>query len=276
MSERSDYPEGVPCWVDTLQPDVEAAKRFYGDLFGWSFTGPGVLPGDPPGDYYVAQLRGRDVAGIASQPSRGAPTVPVWNTHIAVESADKAAKKVKREGGRVVVEPFDALPAGRMAAMTDPAGASFCVWEGKDRKGAQIVNDIGAWAMSTLTTPDLKGAQAFYGAVFGWRSETMEMGESEITLWCLPGYVGGEPEQPVRRDVVAVMMPMTEDYSASSPHAHWGVAFWVTDTDSTVGKATKIGGKIIVQPYDIPGFRQAILADPQGATVTVASKKAAV
>ncbi len=34
MSERNDYPAGVPCWVDTLQPDPELAMRFYGAIFG--------------------------------------------------------------------------------------------------------------------------------------------------------------------------------------------------------------------------------------------------
>lgn len=37
MLERDGYPHGVPCWVDTRQPDPEAAVAFYGDLFGWTF-----------------------------------------------------------------------------------------------------------------------------------------------------------------------------------------------------------------------------------------------
>jgi predicted enzyme related to lactoylglutathione lyase len=51
MSDREQYPAGVPCFVDTLVPDVEAAKRFYGAVFGWEFTGPGAMPDDPPGQY---------------------------------------------------------------------------------------------------------------------------------------------------------------------------------------------------------------------------------
>ena len=54
----------MPCWVDTAQPDPDAAMRFYGALFGWEFDGPGPMAGpgggDPPGRYFVAQLRGRD------------------------------------------------------------------------------------------------------------------------------------------------------------------------------------------------------------------------
>ena len=47
--------------------------------------------------------------------------------------------------------------------------------------------------------------------MFGWETDTFELGESEVTLWRLPGYVGGEPEQPVPRDLVATMVPMTGD-----------------------------------------------------------------
>jgi predicted enzyme related to lactoylglutathione lyase len=71
MPERNDYPPGVPCWVDMLQPDAQAAARFYGELMGWTFEGPGTMPGNPPGQYFVARLDGRDVAGIGSRPSKG-------------------------------------------------------------------------------------------------------------------------------------------------------------------------------------------------------------
>ena len=49
MSRRDEYPAGVPCFVDTLTADLEAAKGFYGGIFGWDFAGPGPMPGDPPG-----------------------------------------------------------------------------------------------------------------------------------------------------------------------------------------------------------------------------------
>ena len=35
MSERTSYTPGTPCWIDLSTPDVEAAERFYGPLFGW-------------------------------------------------------------------------------------------------------------------------------------------------------------------------------------------------------------------------------------------------
>ena len=274
MSERDGYPPGVPCWVDTGQPDPEAALRFYGDLFGWEFVGPGPMQAAgasvSPGQYLVARLRGRDVAGVSSQPPEGAPPAPVWSTYICVDGADDAAAKVKGAGGSSVVEPFDVLPAGRMAVLADPQGAIFCAWEAKDRKGAQLVNEAGAWSMSALNTRDPDGAKDFYGAVFGWGTQTFDLGGAEIALFRLPGYEGGEPQQPVPRDVVATIAPMGDQLPEDVP-PHWSVDFWVDDVDAAADNAARLGGKVIAAPYDIPaaGLRQAVLADPQGATFSV-------
>ncbi len=242
---------------------------------GWTFEGPGTMPGDPPGQYFVARFRGRDVAGVGTQPAGAASPAVVWNTYVGVESADDTAEKVRGAGGSVVREPFDVLPAGRMAVLADSAGAVFCAWEPKDRKGAQLVNEIWAWAMSVLNTPDPEGAKAFYRAVFGWNADPMKMNGGEITLFRLPGYVGGEPQQPVPRDNVAVMAPIDRDRSAGGPPPHWLVAFWARDADATADKTKKLGGKVLMPPFDIPRFRQAILADPQGAAFSIAQPKLA-
>ncbi len=79
MSERGRYPAGVPCWVDTAQPDSKAALDFYGSILGWEFAGPGPMPGGIPGQYFVAQVNGRDVAGIGSLPDLGGAAS--WNTY---------------------------------------------------------------------------------------------------------------------------------------------------------------------------------------------------
>jgi uncharacterized protein len=84
-------------------------------------------------------------------------------------------------------------------------GHCFGVWQPGAHKGAQLVNEPGAWAMSQLDTSDTEGAKAFYGAVLGWETDTFDVGEGEITLWRVLGYVGGEPEQPVSREMIGVM-----------------------------------------------------------------------
>src|ERR1700733_10581297 len=120
MFERDGYLPGVPCWGDPSQPDPPAAVAFYGGLFGWDFED--ALPPSSAGSYFIARLRGGDVAAVGSQPG-GAPLPAAWNTYVWVQSADEAASRVVDAGGRVVTDPFDVMDAGRMAVCTDPEGA---------------------------------------------------------------------------------------------------------------------------------------------------------
>jgi hypothetical protein len=76
--------------------------------------------------------------------------------------------------------------------------------------------------------------------------------------------VGGVPEQPVARDVVAAMAPAGE-----SEAAHWRVDFWIADADAAATRATELGGSVVAAPEDAGPFREAVLADPAGATVSV-------
>ena len=55
------------------------------------------------------------------------------------------------------------------------------------------------------------------------------------------------------------MMPASGDGPAG-----WSVDFWVHDADATAAHAVSGGGSVIVAPRDIPGFRNAVIADPQG------------
>jgi uncharacterized protein len=261
MSRRDAYPAGVPCFVDTLTADVQAAKDFYGGIFGWEFAGPGPMPGDPPGEYFVARVGGDDVAGVGTRPAPsgdGAP--PTWNTHVAVDSADATVARATAAGATVLVEPFDTPPAGRMAVIAHPAAGALCLWEAGDRAGAARINEPSAWAMSLLTTPDPEGATTFLAELFGWEAE--EFGPS-LWLFRLSGYVGGEPEQPVPRDVVAAMT-----VGGSSPAA-WSVDFWIDDADAAAAAAPGLGGAVIAEPFKEAMFRRAVLAAPDGATFSV-------
>jgi predicted enzyme related to lactoylglutathione lyase len=86
-------------------------------------------------------------------------------------------------------------------------------------------------------------------------------------MFTVPGYLGGEPQQPVPRDVVAVMMPPAGD--AEDP-ARWSVDFWTADVGAAVTKLSRAGGDVLMPPSDLPGgFRQAVVRDPQGAMLTL-------
>ena len=280
MLERNGYPPGVPCWVDTAQPDPDAAAEFYGGLFGWQFEDR--MPADAPGSYLVAQLRGRDVGAIGSRPD-GAPAEAMWNTYVWVESADDAAAAAKAAGGSVVSEPFDVLDAGRMAVLADPGGAVFCVWQAGGHRGAQLVNEPNTWNWSDLNTRDLEAAKEFYGKIFGWEAKALEPGENAPTMWCVPGYgeflTKDDPDLPERldeyeapegfADAVGWLQPMPEDQFPADVPPHWHVTFSVEDADASTERALELGGEVTVPPMDVPWVRLAVLRDPHGAAFTV-------
>ncbi len=277
MPEREGYIPGVPCWVDASEPDPEAAVGFYSGLFGWEFED--VMPPGSEGKYFIARLRGGDVAAVGSIPEAAPPTA-MWNTYIWVDSADETASKVRDAGGSVVMEPFDVMDAVRMAIFTDPEGAAFCAWQAKEHKGARIVNEPGSLNLNGLNTRDVEGAKSFYGSVFGWRTLALDGGPE---MWTHPGFGDFlERDNPDLRkqmaeadapegfeDVVGSINPIADD-QPDTP-AHWSVTFAVDDADATAAKATELGGKVIVPPFDAPWVRMTIIGDPQGATF-IASK----
>jgi predicted enzyme related to lactoylglutathione lyase len=275
MSEDRYIP-GVPCWVDTAQPDPEAAVAFYGGLFGWEFED--VMPAGAPRRYFMARMRGGDVAAVASPPLDDPGGPAAWNTYVWVDDADRVSVAVRDAGGTVLVEPDDVGGWGRMAVFADPAGAAFRVWEAREQRGAAIVNEHGSVNFNDLHTRDVDGAQAFYGAVFGWDL----LCTGGFYMWALPGYgdfleqrnpgtrenmaAMGAPER--FEDVVASLVTIEDD---SAPY--WGLTFGVDDADAIAARATELGGKVILPPFDAPWTRATIITDPQGATFTASQFK---
>jgi uncharacterized protein len=274
MPERDGYIPGVPCWVDTGHPDPEAALEFYGPLFGWEFEN--VMPPDSGVDNFLARIRGKNVAAVGSIPE-ALPQQAMWGSYVLVESADETAAKVRDAGGNVVMDPFDVMEFGRMAAFTDPEGAVFYVWQANQHKGAQLVNEHGTVNFNDLNTRDPEGAKPFYGSVFGW--ETLDL-PGGFQMWTLPGYGDhlAKDNPDLRKnmeemdapkgfeDVVASIVPLGDDQPDTPPH--WNVTFAVDDADAIAEKTTELGGKVIVPPTDAPWVRMTVVADPQGATFT--------
>jgi uncharacterized protein len=265
MEQNDRYIPGVPCWIDTTQPDPEAAAAFYGDLFGWEFEN--VMPPESPQVYYIARLLGGDVAAVGSHPEGAAGTAG-WNTYVWVEDADDTAAKVRAAGGTVLMEPVG-FDSGRMAIFADPEGASFCVWQAKEHRGAAVVNEHGSLNFNNLHTLDVEGARSFYGAVFGWEV-------IHDSMWALPGYGDFLEERSpgLREGMQAMGAPERfEDVVASvqvadDVPAHWGVTFAVDDADAIAARAAELGGRVVVPPFDAPWVRMTIITDPQGATFT--------
>jgi uncharacterized protein len=267
MTDERSYPAGVPCWIDTDQPDVDAARHFYAGLFGWAFSD--AIPADAPGTYLIATLDGADVAAIGPADDATA----TWNTYIAVDDADVVAESVRAAAGTVTVEPVDAGPGGRLAGCTDPGGAHFRLWQPRRRLGAQLANAPGSWNFSDLHTVDAAAAEAFYAQLFSW--EFNDVGFA--TMIRRPGYgdhlastidpgirdrQDGISAPPGFEDAIGWLVPLDEGRD------HWHVSFTVADRDESVAVAEKLGATVI-SAEDTEWTKSALIRDPQGAELTL-------
>lgn len=124
--KRESYANGVPSWVDFGATDIETAKRFYSELFGWEWTGTEMPQGG--GMYWTASRGGDDVAGAVAFPPN-AEMGSVWNTCVNVNSVDRALEKAIDCGAIIVMPAGDVGDAGRFAFFKDPGGAVLGLWQ---------------------------------------------------------------------------------------------------------------------------------------------------
>jgi predicted enzyme related to lactoylglutathione lyase len=244
-----NYPHGVPCWVDSWQPDPAAAAGFYAELFGWQLDR--VWAGSDAG-YVNASLGGRLVAGIGQAPV-GAPAV--WALNIRVDAIEPTILTVVAAGGRQLVGALAVGEQGRVAVVADSTGVPFALWEPGLRQGAQLIGVPDTWAMSALHTTAIGEAERFYGSVFGW--ELVPIPNAGLCEWRL----GGE------RIAVATLT------DGRAVPAHWAINFAVADADAFTENAQTLGATVLMAPMDTPGLRSAVLADPQGAVFAVSASR---
>lgn len=235
---------GGPCWTELGTSDLEAAKSFYADLFGWR---PETDPRQEAGGYTVAHLGDAAVAAISPLYQESQPVA--WNVSFAVADADAAADAVQAAGGAVVLGPMDVFDMGRFAVAFDPGGAAFQLWQARAFPGAGLFNAPGALGWVELMTRAPDRATEFYTTVFGWSVNASE----HYTQWGLDGADFGG------------MVAMDDKFPHEVP-AHWLPYFAVEDVDATANAAVGAGGTMLMEPTSVPdGPRIAVLRDPQGA-----------
>lgn len=244
-TRETAWPAGTPCWVDYGATDVDAAKEFYGALFGWSWSG-----GDPEyGGYLNAERDGRPAAGLGPLTDDGDP--PGWTVYFATDDAVAAAAAIRAAGGSVVVEPMEVGPMGTMVVARDPQGHGFGLWQSGEHTGVCVYNEPGSLTWEEAAVDDLAGAQAFYSRVFGFRfDEIPDMGGYATFATGERPLGGVGPAEP------------------GLPRG-WSVCFAVGSTDEAVAAVERRGGKVLHPAEDTEFGRFAVVADPWGAAFSV-------
>lgn len=240
---------GGPCWTELGTNDIEGAKRFYTELFGWR---PETDPRHEAGGYTMAHLGDAAVAGLTPLTEDGSMPV-AWHVTFAVADAEATCEAVRRAGGSIVMEPTDVFDLGRFAVAGDPGGAGFRLWQARAFAGAGLFNAPGALGWVELLTRDAEQAMAFYRQVFGWSVNA----SPQYTQWGVDGADFGG------------MMEMGDRFPLGTL-PHWLPYFAVDDVDATARIASGAGAWILVEPTSVPdGPRIAVLRDPQGAVFGV-------
>lgn len=244
-------------WYELLTPDADAAQEFYAGIFGWSLQGAG----QPGLDYRIISASEGGVGGIMpltdAMVAGGAR--PLWLGYVGVDDVDATVAAVVAAGGAVHLPAFDIPAVGRLAMVADPQGAPFYVMrgasDGESHAFAYERPRLGHCAWNELATSDPAGALSFYGALFGWRKDgQMDMGPMGAYEF-------------LRRAEVEGMFAGVMTRPAQMPVSLWSYYFRVADIDEAVRRAVAGGGRLIVEPTEIPGGEFAVNAvDPQGAS----------
>ncbi|MFJ8649475.1 VOC family protein [Streptomyces sp. NPDC093546] len=255
----TDFVPGSPCWLDLGAPDIPAAVDFYGAVFGWEFQ-----PFSPEeGDYGSFKLDGKTVAGLGKLTEEGARSA--WMIYFSTPDADATTEAVQRSGGTVRVAPMDADGEGRMAQYTDPQGGQFAVWQPGSYKGVEAVDGPGSLGWIELYTTDAAAAKEFYGNLFGWQTQDMDLpgGGGTYALITPSG-------QPPERMHGGLMQLPADALTLTGGRAYWHPVFGSTDCDATVAKVREKGGTVQMGPEDAEGVgRLAVCVDPSGADFVV-------
>lgn len=109
------------CWNELMTTDVEKARDFYTNLFGWGTK----VHREPP--YTEFGLDQHAVGGLLRQPESCKDVPPAWMVYFQVPDCAAAVERAKVLGGTALNEIFDIPNVGQLCVLRDPYGATFAV-----------------------------------------------------------------------------------------------------------------------------------------------------
>jgi predicted enzyme related to lactoylglutathione lyase len=256
ISGMSFSPEplvGKIVWNDLITEDLEAAQRFYGELFGWSFE-QATRPGG--GAYTLARSGKIYVAGMVEAPKHPeGQTVSRWLPYASVPDVDAAVSTATVSGGKVAAAARN-VNLGRVAAIVDSEGAVLGLARSRigdpDDKTTAPAPSRVVW--TELISNDPASAARFYGTVLGYEPRAIERRGGQYTLLTRAG---------VER--AGILKNPAEQASPA-----WLTYFGVADPAAAAARVGALGGKVLLAPS--PQLREgtmAVVTDPSGALLVL-------
>jgi predicted enzyme related to lactoylglutathione lyase len=249
-SPTGQHEPGKFVWYDLVTKDVETAKRFYGELFGWEYRS------DPANDFFtVIVLAGRPIAGIILEDRVSDESgVARWYSSVSVVSVDKTVKTARDREATISIPPTDLPERGRYSVLRDPQGAALVLLRaagGDPTDPAEFT--AGSFLWTELWTRDAPAAVSFYEAVLGY---TAEFRGDEVRRYFVLSR-GGEARAGLGQLPLVDADPLWLPYVA------------VRDVQTIVARVPDLGGEVLVRPEATQRGSAAVIADPSGGVIAV-------
>jgi len=222
-------------WLDLLTDDLAGSRKFYGEMFGWSFA---------------------SVSGVNSmleiEPEKRGDRVSQWLSYVSVADVDDAVALFESNGGELHYGPLDIPGRGRAALVTDAQGGYVALLRsesGDPPDGAEPGENDFMWV--DYVADDTDQAIDFLGTAFGWTSE-LRFSTDEGDYYVFSQ--GDEPRAGMFKNPWTQVRP------------NWLPYVRVADARAAADRATSLGATVVLEPQDdIRNGSVAIVLDPSGA-----------
>jgi predicted enzyme related to lactoylglutathione lyase len=264
MTTFTQHKHGTFSYIELATKDAAVAKKFYGGLFGWTFDDQPV-----PGMTYAMCKIGDQVLGalyqmdnkpggeMATSGGQHGEMPSHWASYVTVTDVDATTKKVVANGGKVMKEAFDVMDIGRMSVVADAGGGTLCLWTAKKHIGAQVKDVPGTLTWVELYSNNIDRDGKFWLDTLGWKADAHDMGPmGTYTIF---------KTDADQKSGVGGMMGMPPNLKGAPNF--WLMYLATDDVDASTKKVKDLGGKVKMEPMDIPNIgRFSVVEDPTGAS----------
>lgn len=245
---------GNPVWIGLGVPDIEAAKSFYTDIFGWTYADGG----EAPGHYHQIFHDGRLVGGLMQNVDPAANEQVFWEVYFSTDDIAATLDQITEHGGQALVGEMPVAGLGKMAIAAAPSGAQFGLWEAGELTGNDASGAHGSPVWYDTPTTDLAADAALYHAVFGWDIRYQNDDPAS-------GFATVGPYETAKIGLFAGSGMFPEGFRST-----WRVFFEVDDMDAAVRAIKTAGGEVTDGPEDTgESMLCDTVRDPQGAVFLI-------
>ncbi len=237
-------------WHNLVTGDGEAARQFYGGLFGWEFE----IKDD--GGYSVIRYQGRNLGGILDTSKDGkAQKRGHWLSAMSVPNLDASLAALRKAGGKQLEAPIDVSGVGRVVTVEDSDGAVLHLLASSNGDPPDAEPAVHTWLWHELLANHAERAVEFYRSAFGYRIERLKgkPGAEYRVLWS-----SGEARAGILQN------PFDETRSAWIPYVR------VDDPAALSERVPELGGRVVLAPRpDVRDGTLALVLDPSGAPIVL-------